>query len=101
MPISTEMPRSSEESQSRLRVRMVVRHRYEPRILLVIGSECYSRVSSSVERGARVAETGTLVPRTRSGSTKEASTIGTVGEESLEQVDEKLGMLDGNKEGPS
>lgn len=65
------------------------------------GSATGRRVGSSVERGARVAETGTLVPRNRSESIKEASSIATVGEESLEQVDEKLGMLDNHKEEPS
>lgn len=55
-----------------------------------------SRVGS-LERGARVAETGSLV-RARSGSTKEApaSGMGTVGEETLDRVDEKLGTLEDN-----
>ena len=54
----------------------------------------------SVERGARVAETGTLVPRARAAVVPKDNQghgvgIGTVGEESLEQVDEKLGTLGG------
>lgn len=65
------------------------------------GSGTGRRVGNSVERGARVAETGILVPRNRSESIKEASGIATVGEESLEQVDEKLGKLDDHTEGPS